>query len=414
MYFFYFFPLGLDRRLDRRPVLTWSLMALMTVAFVWMKYWPDLLPLDPWDLVFFPGDGPPWAVTTAIFMHAGWFHLLGNLLYFFVFAPPLEDRLGPWKFAFYLLLLGNFGNLVHGAVSALGLLGQGGLGVMGASGAIAGMLGFSMIRFYGAKVQMAWWVLAPLAGQNKAGKTPIPLAAAAGLWLLLQVVQASLAPETGANVSFGAHLGGFAMGLVLALALGELSEGKAEAASDRARRYFDAGHYHAAVGAWSEYLELVPADFGARLELGRALKVTGQVAESAEIFRQGFRRLFDEGRADKALLLYDEATRSNLELNLGPEDLSRVAVFKEKQLDYHGALDAYRRLYETYPQHSEGQRALVRVIVLCHGKVGDPVAAERWLHEACLHLPQGSWRSFLEREFNLPATPDEEPAPTRR
>lgn len=413
MYFFYFFPLGLDRRLNRRPVLSWSLMVLMAVAFGWLKYAPGLLPLDPWDLVFFPGDGPPWAVTTAIFMHAGWFHLLGNLLYFFVLAPPLEDRLGPWKFALYLLLLGNFGNLVHGLVSAFGLLGQGGLGVMGASGAIAGMLGFSMIRFYDAKVAVAWWVLAPLAGQNKAGKTRIPLAAAAGLWLLLQVVQASVAPETGTNVSFGAHLGGFVMGLVMALALGELKAGKAEAAQDRARRYFSAGHYHAAVGAWSEYLEMVPTDFEARLELGRAMKVSGQTSESALIFKQGFGRLLKEGRADEALAIYDEATRSELDLDLAPDELARVAIYKEKQLDYHGALDAYRRLYETYPRHTEAHRALVRVIVLCHGKVGDQAAAEHWLREAFLHLPPGSWRSFLEREFNLSAAPGADPVPTR-
>ncbi len=414
MYFFYFFPVGLDRRLERRPVLTWSLMLVMAVAFAWIKYAPDLVPMDPWDLVFFPGDGHPWAVATAVFMHAGWFHLLGNLLYFFVFGPPLEDRLGPWKFAFYLLLLGNFGNLVHGMVSALGLLGQEGMGVMGASGAIAGMLGFSLIRFYDAKVEVAWWVLAPLAGQNKAGKTPVPLAAAAGLWLLLQIVQASVAPETGANVSFGAHLGGFLMGLVLALALGELRAGKAEAAQIRARRYFDSGHFHAASGAWSEYLELVPGDWEARMEMGRALKVTGQVAESATIFRQGFRSMLSDGRADEALVLYDEATRSDLDLHLEPEDLARVAVLKERQSDYHGALDAYRRLYESFPQHTEGQRALVRVIVLCHGKVADPVAAERWLHEARMHLPAGSWRGFLEREFNLSEVPDGDPAPTRR
>ncbi len=416
MYFFYFYPLGLDRRLDRRPVLSWLMMALMTVAFVWMKYFPDLSAYDPWNLVFYPGDGAPWTVTSAIFMHAGWFHLLGNLIYFYVFAPPLEDRLGPWKFGFYFLLLGNFGNLVHGLVSVLGLLGQGGLGVMGASGAIAGMLSFSLIRFYDARVEVAWWVLAPLAGQNKAGKSHIPLAAAVGLWLLLQIVQAAVANETGARVSFGAHLGGFAMGLALALALGELNAGRAEAASARARRYFQAGHYHAAAGAWSEYLEREPSDLEARLDLARTLKVSGQPDEAATIFYRGFGKLLDEKRVDEALAIYDEAERAELIQDWSPEDLAKVAIFKEKQLDYHGALDAYRGLYEAHPKHPQGQRALVRVIVLCHGKVGDAAAAEHWLNEAWLRLPEGSWREFLAREFGFSqaAVPDAVPAPDHR
>jgi len=413
MYFFYFYPLGLDRRLTRRPVLSWVLMAVMLVAFVWMKYFPSALALDPWDLVFFPGSSPVWTVTTAIFMHAGWVHLLGNLLYFYVFAPPLEDRLGPWKFGLYFLLLGNFGNLVHGLVSALGLLGQGGLGVMGASGAIAGMLSFSLVRFYDARVAVAWWVLAPLVGQNKAGKSHLPLVAAVGLWFLLQVVQTVVATETGAHVSFGAHLGGFAMGLIMALALGELAAGKAEAAQARARRYFQSGHFHAAAGAWSEYLELEPADMEARLELARTLKVSGQTTAAGELFRACYHSLLTAGRADAALAVHDEAVRAGFNLGLSPQELAQVAIFKEKQLDYHGALDAYRRLYETHPQHPEGHRALVRVIVLCHGKVADEAAAQSWLDEAYRNLPSGSWREFLEREFRLAPRPDGSPVPDR-
>ncbi len=415
MYFFYFFPLGLDRRLDRRPVLSWALMALMTVAFVWLKYLPDQFRTDPWDLVYFPGAGAPWTVTTAVFMHGGWFHLLGNLVYLHVFAPPLEDRLGPWKFSLYFLLFGSFGNLVHGLVSVLGLLGQGGLGVMGASGAVAGLLSFSLIRLYDARVEVAWWVLAPLAGQNKAGKSRIPLVAAVALWLLLQLVQTAVASETGVTISFGAHLGGFAVGLMLALALGELNAGRNEAAAACARRYFRAGHYHAAVGAWSEYLAREPGDPEARIELARALTVTGQTGEAAGIFMQSFRDLLGAGQVAEALVVYDEAVRSQPALALTPEELAKVAIFKEKQLDYQGALDAYRHLYESHPKHPQGQRALVRVIVLCHGKVGDTVAAEHWLEVAWLHLPAGSWRDFLAQEFGFKEAkgPGEVPAPVR-
>jgi membrane associated rhomboid family serine protease len=386
-------------------------MAVMAVAFVWLKYFPYRFAYDPWNLVFFPGDSAPWSVTTAVFMHGGWFHLLGNLLYLHVLGPPLEDRLGRLRFGLYFLVLGNFGNLVHGLVSALGLLDQRGLGVMGASGAIAGLLGFSLVRLYDARVQVAWWVLAPLMGQNRAGRSPVPLVVAVLVWVVLQIVHAALATETGSRVSFGAHLGGFAMGLGLALVLGELKRGRAEAARARARRYFRAGHFHAAAGAWSEYIEQVPEDADARIELARTLQVAGQAGAAAAIFGRQHRRLMRSGDVARALELYDEAVRRELDLALGAQELSQVAIFKEKQLDYEGALAVYRRLYETYPRHPQGQRALVRVIVLCHGKVGDPDAARTWLDEAARRLPPGSWRDFLAREFNLPTAIGAAPGP---
>jgi membrane associated rhomboid family serine protease len=94
MYFFYFFPLGLDRPSRRRPLLTWTLMAALTVVYVWQQWGAAALGSDPWDYVFFPGSGRPWTAATAIFLHGSWLHLLGNLLYLHVLAPPLEDRLG--------------------------------------------------------------------------------------------------------------------------------------------------------------------------------------------------------------------------------------------------------------------------------------------------------------------------------
>jgi membrane associated rhomboid family serine protease len=413
MYFFYFYPLGLDLRRRRRPVLSWSLMAVMAGAFVWSRYFPLAGDVRPWDLIFQPGYGAPWTAVTAIFLHGGWIHLLGNLVYFQVFAPPLEDRLGPVRFLLYFLVLGTAGNLVHGITTNLGILGPRGVGVLGASGAIAGLIAFAMVRFYSSRVTVAWWVLAPLGGQNRAGRSPVPLAAAAVLWLLFQVVQALVAGETGANVSFGAHLGGFVMGLVLALAMGGLGAARSDAAAGRARRYFRAGHFHAAAGAWTEYLDREPHDLEARLDLARALHVSGQDAPARQHFRGVFRAHVQAGRVADALAVAEETCRSLGAGGLEPDDLARVAYYREKQLDDRGALAAYEMLYGFYPEHPQGQRALVRIIVLCHGKLKDPAEARRWLDKAWLTMKPGSWRSYLESEFNLAAGPygDSRPGP---
>lgn len=402
MYFFYFYPMGLDRKRTRLPWLSWGLMALMVVAFAWTRYFPDAGPVRPWQLVFFPGNAAPWTAVTAIFLHGGWFHLIGNLVYFHVFAPPLEDRLGSLPFLLYLLVIGVFGNLVHGLVSLLGLLGQGGMGVLGASGAIAGLLAFSLVRFYDARVEVGWWVFAPLGGQNKAGRSMIPIVAAAGLWLLLQFVQTLTATESGTTVSFGAHFGGFAMGLFLALGLGHLRHGRTESCRIRAERYFTEGQFHASVGEWIEFLERVPGHVEGRLGLARALHPSGQSGNARELYRGLFDEFLARGRVGDALEVYSEASRAHGGDCFGPDSLAKVAYYQEKQMNYAQAAEALRQLYEVYPYQSDGQRALVRLIVLYRGKLGNPAAARFWLEEAERNMPAGSWRQYLEEELTVP------------
>ena len=405
MYFFYFFPLGLDSPTRRRPALTWTLMAALTVVFLWQRWGAAAFGSDPFDYVFFPGNGRPLTAITAIFLHGSWLHLLGNLLYLHVLGPPLEDRLGRTGLLAMFLVFGTGGNLAHGLAASLGLFGQSGLGVMGASGAIAGLMALIVLRFYSARLVIAWWVFAPIGGQNKVGRTPVPVLWAVPLWILLQVAQMLVAPHTGATVSFGAHLGGFALGLLVGLATGELKSGRTEAAAARGRRYFRDGHYHAAAGAWTEALDGKADEPQVLAELARSLLVAGRTHEAKQTWRRLWDRHRAERRVDAALEVYDEACRAGLADMLSPPEMAEAARFKELQLDYRGALDVYRRLYEQHPHDPQGHRALVRVIVLCRGRAADAAGAERWLAEAGRELPPGPWREFLEREFNLEAAP---------
>ena len=197
------------------------------------------------------------------------------------------------------------------------------------------------------------------------------------------------------------------MGLVLALLMGGLAAGRTEAFAARATGYFQQGQFHAAVGAWTEYLAREPGDLQAQLELARAQRVCRLEGESLDSFRQVFHTLLASRRVSEALEVFDEAGRNRTGHWLSAADLAKVAYYKEKQLDDRGALDAYRLLFEAYPEHPQGQRALVRVIVLYHGKVSDPPQARRWLERARHQMPPGSWRDFLEREFKLKEAPRE-------
>ena len=406
MYFFYFYPVATDQQTRRRPLLSFALMAVMIGTFLWYRYFPGLLPLHPAELIFFPGHGSPWTVVTALFLHADWLHLLGNLVYIQAFGPVLEDRLGHARFLLYFLILGVFGNLAHGVAAATGWLGAAGVGVLGASGAIAGLLSFCLVRLPGAGVTIAWWLFAPLMGQNRAGKTRVPVIAAVGFWLMLQVVQSLVATETGALVSYGAHLGGFAMGLLLALAMGQRHEGRADAKRQAAQDYFRDGAYYASAGAWTEYIELHPEDLDARLELARAQTLSGQSGPARANYQRVFKHLLERKDVAGALEVFSEAGRNGASQTfLTPDELNLVAYYREKQLDHAGAADVYSQIHASFPDTVTGQRALVRAITLLDGAVGDRERAQELFELACREMPPGRWRDYLEAEFKDRAAP---------
>ncbi len=302
-------------------------------------------------------------------------------------------------FIVYFLVIGVFGNLVHGAVSWFGWFGHYGVGVLGASGGIAGLLAFSLVRFHHSRVDIAWWIFAPLMGQNRAGRSKVPLQVAVVLWLLLQVVQSLVASQTGASVSFGAHFGGFFMGLVLALSMGQWREGKQEGLRLKAEEYFKAGAYHASVGYWIDYLETESGDLAARMELARAQVLTGQAVDGESSYRRVFQVFMGRGEADKALGVFKEAARADLVSGFGPEELAQVAHFQEKQMDYAGAAATHERLFKSFPDLSEGERSLVRLVMLHKGKIYDPISLRQWCQTAVEFFPEGGWRDFLENEF---------------
>ena len=172
--------------------------------------------------------------------------------------------------------------------------------------------------------------------------------------------------------------------------LGQFKEARAESRAATARRYHRRGQFHAAIGAWLEYLELVPTDEEARLELGRLRCQAGQIAAAGGDYRWVFNRCVDRGDVGGALEIHREAARGPGERIFAPEELAKVAYYREKLGDDTGALDAYESLFWSYPDHPEGHRALVRVIVLLHGKVADPPRARDFLAEAWRRLPRAA------------------------
>ncbi|GAA5083253.1 rhomboid family intramembrane serine protease [Lysobacter panacisoli] len=142
---------------------------------------------------------------TALFLHADWAHVLGNLVFLLIFGLPAERAMGPWRLLILFLLGGAIANLA--AVIAIGTPDR---LIIGASGAVSALIGAYLALFPGAKLG----VVVPLGLFLQFVKVPAPLLI--GVWALLQLVFTFIGPAFGA-VAWSAHLAGFAFGGVFAL-----------------------------------------------------------------------------------------------------------------------------------------------------------------------------------------------------
>lgn len=211
------FPLKDDLPSERFAFVNLGLILLTAGTFLWQLQLGDALggvmerhgvvPASFWGaLARGRADGLD-VLLTAIFLHGGWLHLLGNMWFLFVFGDNVEGRLGHVRYLFFYLLAGAL------AFVAQALIEPGStVPIIGASGAIAGVLGLYMVLFPDARVRTllllgifvlfpkirAWWFLA--------------------WWFVVQAFSATVsrldvASAAGGGVAWWAHVGGFVVGL---------------------------------------------------------------------------------------------------------------------------------------------------------------------------------------------------------
>jgi membrane associated rhomboid family serine protease len=144
-------------------------------------------------------------VITSMFMHGGWAHLLGNMLYLFIFGDNLENRLGRARYLSFYLLCGVIASLSH-VVSTFFLQQNSLVPSLGASGAISGVLGAYMFLFPQKRVN-SFFLGAII---------PVPAYIALGIWIVFQVVSGlGMLGGGEGGVAYAAHIGGFIAGLML-------------------------------------------------------------------------------------------------------------------------------------------------------------------------------------------------------
>jgi membrane associated rhomboid family serine protease len=207
-------PLGdASRRPERFPLITTAIIIVNAFVFVleltggeaFVRQWSEV----PATIV---AGHHLVTVLTAMFMHGGWLHIIGNMVFLWAFGPEIEDAMGPVRYLAFYLLSGLAASLAQIAVMPHSTVPN-----LGASGAIAGVMGAFLVTYPRDQIRalllFGWWTRI----------TFIPAALLIGFWFLIQIFDqvGAVASVQGGGVAYAAHVGGFIFGAVT----GRLFEG---------------------------------------------------------------------------------------------------------------------------------------------------------------------------------------------
>lgn len=206
------FPIRDHNPSRRTPYVTYGLLIANSLIFI--SYWSilnDRAIINVWsDWALVPGwvsDGHQlYTYVTSTFLHGGFMHLAGNMLFLWIFGDNLEDELGHVVFALFYLACGVGANMLHVWVEPGSMV-----PLVGASGAIAGILGGYLLLFPKARVDVIFIFIVFFK------IWPLPAWVMLGLWFAFQLFQGAVADVNGADVAYWAHVGGFIVGLILIL-----------------------------------------------------------------------------------------------------------------------------------------------------------------------------------------------------
>ncbi len=224
-------PLKDDNPTNSRPIVSYGIIFFCVIIFLSQTglnqielreftYSYGLIPSVLMGIDQLPDNlnkiSPVGTIFTSMFMHGGWMHLIGNMLYLWIFADNIEDDLGTLNFVIFYFASG-----VGAAMSQVFVDINSQIPMIGASGAIGGVLGAYLINYPNAKVL----VLIPFGFFSQLIK--IRALYVLIFWFVLQFINSFFSSPSGGGVAYAAHIGGFISGVVLILFFNKKSQSKA-------------------------------------------------------------------------------------------------------------------------------------------------------------------------------------------
>lgn len=205
------------------PVVNSLLIAANVLMFFWeMSLGYDIEPVlahvafVPARFWYAPAVVPSlFSALISMFLHGGWLHLGGNMLYLWIFGDNIEDRLGHFRYLVFYLACGFAATLAHAIVNPSSRLPS-----IGASGAIAGVLGAYILLFPRVRVTTLIPIFIFIMVRE------VPAIFVLGIWFVFQlfvgVSSLGVSPEQAGGVAYFAHIGGFVAGMILVVLMGGL------------------------------------------------------------------------------------------------------------------------------------------------------------------------------------------------
>jgi len=204
-------PLRSTERVNSKAVATGILIALNVLIFLYQATLDESALtsfVETWGIVPDAISGHLYALVTSMFLHGGWLHLLGNMLFLWVFGRNVEDLIGSGRFVAFYLGCGLVAGIVQVIANPYSRV-----PTIGASGAIAGVMGAYLIKFPRARIVTLIPIFIFITTME------IPAAFLLLWWFAIQFVSGfgSLAETnyTGGGVAWFAHVGGFIAGMLL-------------------------------------------------------------------------------------------------------------------------------------------------------------------------------------------------------
>ena len=214
-------PFRDDTPAKRPPVVAYGLVAACVIVFLWQfNLGPHglersamafgMIPAVLFGTAHLPARlslvAPPATLVTSMFLHSGWLHLIGNMIYLFVFGKGVENALGSLRFLVFYLLCGIVAALTQALTDPTATL-----PMIGASGAIAGVLGAYLVLYPFGNVFVFFWIIIIFR------VVAVPAVLLLGFWFLMQLLSAESARSSAGGVAVWAHVGGFIAGAILVL-----------------------------------------------------------------------------------------------------------------------------------------------------------------------------------------------------
>jgi len=211
-------PLHDDNPTEITPYVTITLLVLCVLVFLWELSLGQQVERAVYSLGVIPATLvggkslppelallPSWmTMFTSMFMHGGWMHLIGNMLYLWIFGNNVEDAMGHQRFIVFYLLCGIAAVMAQALPDPTSTV-----PMIGASGAISGVLGAYLLLYPHARVLVAipfGFILHTVR---------IPAGWVLVFWFIMQLLNSAAASNQQGGVAFGAHIGGFIAGMAL-------------------------------------------------------------------------------------------------------------------------------------------------------------------------------------------------------